>query len=489
MSLKKNIHNPFWRNLDITTFSVCVGLAFIGWLLVYRVGGGEEEMAQMNGFLHTAAGKQTMWVLLAIVVFWLAMLFDAKFWQTFAYGIYIVSMVALILVLFVGATIKGATSWFTFGGFSFQPSELAKFGTCLAVSAFLGRYNTDLSTVRSRLIAFLLILVPIGLIAAQPDAGSALVFFSFLIVFYRQGLSAGWFAIGAFAVFNLIMGFIFPTTHVAVMLFLTGLVIFSYHLHKRNRVWITTAATIAGLAALYYQFSTWDPEQAAVGKELLIASGIAFLGMGIFVSSQRRQGRLFRLATLSVLVGVGLAFMAGYTINNVLKPHQQERIKVWLTPDQCDPQGPRYNLDQSKLAISSGGLYGKGLFQGTMTRLNYVPEQTTDFIFCTVGEEQGFVGSFSVIALYLLLLFRLTTIAERQRTTFARSYAYSVAGIFFLHFFINIGMTMGLMPIIGIPLPFISKGGSSLLGFTVMIAVLLRIDSTRKENLGKLVTR
>jgi len=179
------------------------------------------------------------------------------------------------------------------------------------------------------------------------------------------------------------------------------------------------------------------------------------------------------------VVGIGITASANYAFDNVLKPHQQDRINVWLNPDKSDPRGSRYNLMQSQLAISSGGLIGKGFTEGTMTKLNYVPEQSTDFIFCTIGEEQGFIGSFAIVTLFLLLLIRLTILAERQRSNFSRHFAYSVAGIFFIHFFVNIGMTMGLLPIIGIPLPLISKGGSSLLGFTMMMAVLLKLDSNR----------
>lgn len=481
MSFKEKIHNPFWRNLDIVTFCICMGLALIGWLLVYRVGGGVDETEVGGSFLATVAGKQTMWMILAMAIFWLTMLIDVKFWETFAYGIYVLAIIGLVLVLFFGSTIRGATSWFTFGGFSFQPSEVAKFATCLAVSAFLGRFNTDLSSWRSRLIAFGLIFTPIVLIIFQPDPGSALVFFSFLIVFYREGLSANIYIVGAFLATNLIAGFVFPAWNIGMIWLCLAIVLLAYNFkNKKNRTLVLGTLGLSVGALAFWKWQTPEDPWA-----LYSAAGL-FLGLGLFASLKEKQGKLFRLLTLTVVVGTGVAFTAQYTINNVLKPHQQTRIKLWLTPEECDPHSERYNLDQSKLAISSGGWDGKGLFQGTMTRLDYVPQQTTDFIFCTVGEEQGFVGSVSVILLYLVLLFRLTTIAERQRTTFARSYAYCVAGIFFIHFFINIGMTMGLMPIIGIPLPFISKGGSSLLGFTIMIAVLLRLDSTRKRSLRNL---
>jgi len=279
--------------------------------------------------------------------------------------------------------VSGATSWFSIGGFSLQPSEFAKFTTALAMASYLSSYNANLRIFKSQVIAFGLIAVPIVLILMQPDAGSAIVFTSFLILFYRLG-----------------------------------------NLWRNGR------------------------------KELV------------------------KFLLPLIIFGGAFAYGANFAFNNILKPHQQSRINVWLNPSKA-PSDAIYNLRQSKLTIGSGELSGKGFLQGTRTKLDFVPEQSTDFIFCTIGEEQGFVGVFGIIALYLLFLYRITVIAERQRSDFSRNYAYGVAGILFFHFFINIGMTMGLVMIIGIPLPFISYGGSSLLAFSLMIGVLLKLDSNR----------
>ncbi|CAG0899187.1 unnamed protein product, partial [Cyprideis torosa] len=284
-------------------------------------------------------GKQTLWLGIAIGTFVIVYVVEWEFWNSFAFPIYAVTIVLLILVLLVGTEIKGAKSWFSLFGMSFQPSEIAKFTTALAVSSFLSSYKTDIKNRNTLLIALGLIGLPMVLILLQPDAGAA--------------------------------------------------------------------------------------------------------------------------------------------FENLLEPHQQDRINVWLRPEKSDPRGSRYNIIQSKRAIGSGGLKGKGFLQGDMTKLNYVPEQTTDFIFSTVGEEQGFIGSVGVIFLFTLLLSRIVIIAERAKNAFIQNYAYAVAGILFLHFFVNIGMALGLMPVIGIPLPFLSKGGSALLGFTIMISVLLRMDMAR----------
>jgi len=242
------------------------------------------------------------------------------------------------------------------------------------------------------------------------------------------------------------------------------------YFEENKRWWLLAAAAV--VVAAYF----------AIREEAIlygIGGAAGIMGALSTLQLRRKRGRIAGFLTAAVVFGAMLAFASNFAFNNILKPHQQDRLNVWLQPNKADERGSSYNLFQSKLAIGSGGLTGKGYMKGTLTKLNYVPEQSTDFIFCTIGEEQGFVGSLGIIALFLVLLVRITIIAERQRSNFSRNYAYCVAGILFIHFFINIGMTMGLLPIIGIPLPFISKGGSSLLGFTVMIAVLLKLDSKR----------
>ncbi|MCG8327842.1 MAG: rod shape-determining protein RodA [Chitinophagales bacterium] len=472
-SLQRGDNSTILRKIDWIAFSLCLALTVVGLLMIFSVGYEEFRVMGWGDFFSTSAGKQTIWIGICGLVFAAIMLFDSNFWQTFAYPIYIISMALLFFVLFLGTTIKGATSWYSFGGFSLQPSEIAKFGTCLAVAAFLSNYSTDLRNLRSQMTVAGLLLLPIILILAQPDAGSALVFTSFLVVLYRAGLSPNIYIVGFFLVALLIAGLVFAPIIITICLILLALFFLAYNIKSRNRLyWLGGVIAIGAGAYYFYQL---DYTEYVLG-----GIGLLFLAMSIF-QWQQRNARLVYLSLFFLIIGSGIAYAASYAFNNVLKPHQQDRINVWLQPSKCDQRGSLYNLEQSKTAIGSGGLQGKGFLEGTMTKLNYVPEQSTDFIFCTIGEEQGFIGSFGIISLFFLLLLRITIIAERQRTDFARYYAYSVVGILFIHFFVNIGMTMGLTPIIGIPLPFISKGGSSLLGFTIMIAVLLRLDKHRSR--------
>ena len=451
---------------DWPLFSLYLALLAIGWGMLYSVGYGEGYHLSLSDFLlQTQVGKQTIWIGVSLVGLFFIYLIDATFWRTFAYPIFGVTLVLLVGVLLFGNEIKGATSWFRVAGFTLQPSELAKFGAALAVAGFLSQYSTDMRTLRDQAVAFGMLLVPMGLILLQPDAGSALVFLAFLVPFYREGFPAGFFVVGFLIAGLLILGFRFEPLYVIGAMSLAGLYLLVRHL-PRTRYWVA-GLTILAAAGIYL---------APVALPWVVATGVVlFLGL-VGYHFFGRQARLATLLGSGFLVGALLVFAASWSFNNLLKSHQQDRINVWLNPAKCDPQGSLYNLLQSKMAIGSGRLMGKGFLAGNLTKGNYVPEQSTDFIFCTVGEEHGFVGSLSIIALFLLLLFRITQLAERQRTPFARSFAYGVAGIFFIHFVINIGMTMGLMPIIGIPLPFISKGGSAMLGFTLLIGVLLKLD-------------
>lgn len=457
------------RNIDWATFSIFLALVGIGLLMIYAVSFSQEAGAA--NFLDTSAGKQALWIGISMVAFAVIFSIDWKFWQTFAYPVYIVGILLLVAVLFFGTTIKGATSWFSFGGASFQPSEVAKFATCLAMSTYLSNFRTNLKTLRSQVIAFGLMFLPMALILLQPDAGSAVVFASFLIVLFREGLSPTYYIVGLFAATVLVLGLVIEPQHIILVLLALVNAALMFYFEKNQRYWWLAAAAV--LVGTF--FALREPE--AEIPALVGAAGI--LGALSAMHWKRKRGRVVSFMVAAVALGAVLSFAANFAFNNVLKPHQQDRLNVWLQPDKADQRGSLYNLFQSKLAIGSGGLYGKGYLEGTLTKLNYVPEQSTDFIFCTIGEEQGFVGSLGIIVLFLLLLIRITIIAERQRSNFSRNYAYCVAGILFVHIFINIGMTMGLMPIIGIPLPFISKGGSSLLGFTIMIAVLLKLDSNR----------
>ncbi len=455
------------RRIDWLTFSTYLGLIVIGLLMIYSAEYDPDISAPL---LSTSAGKQAIWLVMSLILMGVVFVLDWKLWQVLSYPIYFFTLISLIAVLLFGTTIKGATSWFTFGSVSIQPSEFAKFGTALAIAAFLSSYNTDLSKLRFQFFGFLLFLLPATLILLQPDAGSALVFFSFLITFYRAGLSGAYYIIGGFTLTTLLLGIIYSPLLLLAALLILANIILVLNIRKNRLFWFASIG-LASLAGILLFLDGW---------EVPILIGFSAILGALYVFQWMQSGpRLIGLMSLMIGLGTALSFGANFAFNNILKPHQQERINVWLRPQECDPQGALYNVLQSKMAISSGGWMGSGYLKGKITQLNYVPEQSTDFIFCTIGEQQGFVGSFIIIGLFLVLLFRIITIAERQRSNFSRYYAYGVAGILFLHFFINIGMTMGLAPIIGIPLPFLSKGGSSLLGFTLLMSVLLHLDRNR----------
>lgn len=457
-------------NLDWMTFSLYLSLVGVGWLMIYTVGYDDQRtLTNMIFDLNTNIGKQTLWIGVSFLLLLFILFIDWNFWRTFAYLIYALTIVGLILVLLIGVKIKGATSWFSIFGFTMQPSEFAKFGTCIAMAAYLSSYGTDIRKFKSQLICFGLFLLPMGLIILQPDAGSALIFLSFLVVLFREGFSVNLYILGFSVVTVFVLGLVFNPMYIILgMILLSILGLINYQ--KNKLYWLGGFIALLTLSFL------------AISKGFLLYTllfnFLVLVGFTFLQWKERRQHLIRPIVTL-LTIGSIFAITANYTFNNILKSHQQDRINVWLRPSLCDPQGSLYNVLQSKMAIGSGGLQGKGFLQGTMTKLNYVPEQSTDFIFCTVGEEQGFIGTLGIVGLFLLLLLRVTIIAERQRSDFTRHYAYGFAGILFLHFFINIGMTMGLVPIIGIPLPFISYGGSSILGFTLMIGVLLSLDRNR----------
>ncbi len=460
-----------FRNLDWMTLSLYLSLVGIGWLMIYTVGYTEQGYSDFFN-LKTNAGKQTMFIGISLLIMFFCFIIDWKFWRTFAYPIYGLGLLALIGVLIFGIKIKGATSWYSIGSFTLQPSEFAKFATCLAVSAFMSTYNTNIREFKSLATVVGLFFVPMFLILLQPDAGSALVFLSFFILLYRAGLSPSLYIYGFSAATILILGLVFNPFPIISALCLVSIGVLIFNIKKRRNGWLVglLVLMIATVIGIYYGYV----------KEVLIGNVLLFIGVAIYLY-QLRKSQLIQQMTIFLILGSSIAYSANYTFNNFFEKHQQDRINVWLRPSLCDPQGALYNVLLSKMTIGSGGLQGKGFLQGTMTKLNYVPEQSTDFIFCTIGEEQGFIGSLGIIGLYLLLLVRIITLAERQRSDFSRHYAYGVAGILFVHFFINIGMTMGLMPIIGIPLPFISYGGSSILGFTLLMSVLIKLDSHRFE--------
>ena len=444
----------------------------IGWGMIYTAGYKAGYPNAFSDWLSTPLGKQTIWIAISIAVLFLVQTLHWRIWFTHNALFYIGAILLLVLVLIFGKTIKGATSWFVIGGLSLQPSEFAKFATCLILADVLGRHRIQLKYFSHQVLAISLFVLPMLLILLQPDAGSALVFLSFFLLLYRAGFPGAYYLVGGSAITFFVLGLVFSPEQILPWLFLVGLAVLSLSAPKKAPLLI---------GCLIAAWGTNWALQHGYRQALLVSLGAAFLIGCLLAWVKLKKPSLAVLTTLSLSLGLLISFSSNYAYNNFLEPHQQERIKVWLKPSECDPEGAAYNLIFSKMAIGSGGLYGKGLLKGDLTQGNFVPEQITDFIFCTIGEEQGFIGSLGLLLLFLMFLWRIVVIAERQNSLFSKYYAYGVVGIFFIHIFINIGMTMGLTPIIGIPLPFLSKGGSSLLGFTLMLAVLLKLDRHRLE--------
>lgn len=454
------------RPFDWITFSIYISLVIVGWLMVYASTVDQDAVRTFSGGFPLDLARQGIWVMVALIVFLVSYLIDAKFWVTFAYPVFGITLFLLVLVLIFGTTIKGATAWFQFAGFSLQPSEFAKIGAALALSAYLSHYKTDLRRFKYQAVAIGMITLPMLLILLQPDAGSALVFISLFILLFREGMPPGIYLVGFAALILFITALLFSFLQVVAGILVVSLAVMLNSLNKIRYLWVFNAL-LAASALVFLWIGLLVPAIWVYSAALVVL--LAFHWM-------ERNERLVVGILPAILLSGAFAFSAQYLFNNVLKPHQQDRINVWLQPDKCDPRGSLYNVLQSKVAIGSGGLQGKGYLEGTMTKLNYVPEQSTDFIFSTIGEEQGFIGSLGVIILFVVLILRIIMIGERSSTRMYRHFAYAMAGYFFIHSFVNIGMTMGLVPIMGIPLPLISKGGSSLIAFSIMMGILLRMD-------------
>lgn len=451
---------------DWITLAIFASLVVIGALMLFAT--DYQEGADLLSFSQTVR-RQYIWIGLSMIFFVLCLVVDWKLWFTFAYPIFGLTLFLLIFVLIFGSEIKGAKAWIVFGGLSFQPAEFAKLGTALAISSYLASSRFSFSETRPLCTALAIIMAPPLLILLQPDAGSALVFVSFFILFYRNGLSPIVYLFGLSFALVFVFSLIGSPNIVLLTLFIIGLFAYIMQVDKKL-VWLGALAIIVVSSIYLFQ-------QGFVMIALVGLAGLLFIFMLYLVRLRKAQFSITLFASI-ILLSL-FSFGSNYAFNTYLKPHQKDRINVWLQPEKTDPRGSRYNILQSQLAIGSGGFEGKGFLNGTMTKLNYVPEQTTDFIFSTIGEEQGFLGSLGIVSLFTFLLFRITVIAERSRIKFISNYAYCVAGLIFIHYFVNIGMTMGIMPVVGIPLPFISKGGTSILIFSVMIGILLRMDLER----------
>jgi rod shape determining protein RodA len=473
--VKRNIN--IWTRIDKVTIILFLLMVIIGWFNIYAAVYNEERSAMLD--LSQRYGKQFIWIIAAIIIAVFVVIIDSRFYFFFSWFIYGILMVMLLLVLLFGTEINGARSWFEFGNFSLQPSEFAKFGTALALAVYLSSKRHDLTKLNIFIPAVGIILLPAFLTALQPDMGSTVVYFALFLVLFREGMSPYIFVSGLLML---------------ILFFLTLLV---------NNLYLTIALISIGFFLLWFATRKWKLVTIG-GLIFLIIAGVIYVLDNIIIHSLDSELVLLIALILSgavyafyfyskkaISVMVIYLFLAAsllyvnsvdYVFNNVLPLHQKDRINILLGL-KSDPHGTGYNVNQSIISIGSGGFLGKGFLQGTQTKFKFVPKQSSDFIFCTVGEEWGFIGSLVVIGIYLTLLLRLIFLAERQRSVFSRIYGYGVVSIIFTHFFINIGMAIGLVPVIGIPLPFFSYGGSSLWSFTILLFIFLRLDASRAEYL------
>ena len=424
MKREDNITNK----IDWVTVLIYCAIVFLGWLNIYAV--TYDENAQTSIFsLDLNSGRQLVFIGGSLIIIAAILIIDRQFYETFAYIIYGLLLFMLLLVPIIGKEVGGNKAWLGIGSFGVQPSEFAKFATALVVAKTIGSIGFKMDNLRNQLILFALIGAPMFLILLQKDTGTAMVFSVFVLVFFREGMSP----------FLIIIGI------ACAMIFVLTLL---------------------------------------VDNQLYLHVGVAVL-LILAILMGRKKFKRIAMLTAGALAIVMVIASVDYIVSDVLKPHQQNRIKALINPD-ADPLGFGWNVTQSKIAIGSGGFLGKGFLEGTQTKFDFVPEQSTDFIFCTIGEEHGWIGSLFTIALFMLLLLRILFLAERQKNKFARVYGYSVACILFFHFAVNIGMTIGLFPVIGIPLPFFSYGGSSLWGFTILLFIFLKLDAHRMQVLQRL---
>jgi len=403
---------------DWLTIFFYFALVGIGWINIYSASLSETAVDFLD--FNLVYVKQLAWIVLSVVLIIFILAIDAKFYERFSSVIYITSLLSLLGLFVLGKNISGATSWYAFGGVGLQPSEFAKAATALALAKYVSDIQTNIKEFKHQIRAFVLIALPALLIIPQPDPGSALIYTAFIFTLYREGLHF----------IYLLLGFFAAALFVATLIF--------------GVPWVTT--------------------------------GVVLIAIGIYIKNRKKRPRLFKYTVIAGAC-IAFAFSVNYIFNNVFEQRHRDRFNIVLGKE-IDSKGIGYNTNQSEIAIGSGGWTGKGWTQGTQTKGNFVPEQHTDYIFSTVGEEWGFLGSIIVVALFLALLIRILQLAERQKSQFSRVYGYSVAAIIFFHFFVNIGMVTGLFPTVGIPLPFFSYGGSSLWGFTILLFIMIRLDAS-----------
>jgi Bacterial cell division membrane protein len=449
----------------------------MGWFNIYAAVYNEEHSGLLD--FSQRYGKQFIWIVASLILAVFISIIDNRFYFFFSWFIYGACMLLLVLVVIIGKEINGARSWFELGGISLQPSELAKFGTALALASYLNNKRQDLTRLSEIIPAASIIFLPALLTLIQPDMGSAIVYFSLFLVLFREGMSPYIFVSGLLMIVLFFLTLLTNNLYLTMALISIAVVLVWFSTRKWKLVILGSGIFIIITGILYlldhYVFKS-------IGNELVIFISLLLSGAvyAFYIYNKRAVSVL--IIYLFLVGSIVYVNSVDYTFNNFLKPHQKERVDI-LLGFKSDLHGTGYNVNQSIISIGSGGFAGKGFLQGTQTKFKFVPKQSSDFIFCTVGEEWGFLGSFVVIGVYLFLLLRLIKLAERQRSDFSRIYGYCVVSILFTHIFLNIGMAIGIVPVIGIPLPFLSYGGSSLWGFTILLFIFLRLDASRTEYL------
>lgn len=467
-----------WDRLDKASLLVFLLLIIIGWLNIYAAVYNEEHFRIVD--LSQRYGKQLIWIIAALVIAVFVVVIDTRFYLFFAYFVYGGLILLLLLVLILGKNINGARSWFEIGSLSLQPSEFAKFGTALALAAFLNSKKDVLKRFRVLLISSGIILLPAILITFQPDLGSAVVYFALFIVLFRVGMSSYVFVSAIILLILFFFTLLFNSLYLNIGLIAASFIL-AWVVTRKWKLCLEGFGIFVLTSIIVYLFNSLIFKTLSDEHILFLSVILSGVAYSFYFYSKKAVSLLM----IFIFLAGSLIFVnsVDFAFNNILKPHQKERVEIMLGI-KSDPHGTGYNVNQSIISVGSGGFTGKGYLKGTQTKFKFVPAQSTDFIFCTIGEEWGFVGSFVIIGLYVFLLLRLIMLAERQRSLFSRIYGYGVVSILFVHFFINMGMAIGIVPVIGIPLPFLSYGGSSLWGFTILLFIFLRLDASRTEYLA-----
>ena len=484
MAYTKNNGIGILRSLDWWTIIIYLLLLAFGWMSVCGASYSYEDTDLLS--LSSRSGMQIVWIGTSICLGFIILMMDDRFFDTFGFVIYIALLLLLFATIFNPHEIKGSRSWLVLGPLRLQPAEFAKFATALAAAKLMSAYGFTLSRTRDFLLACMIVITPMLLIIGQKETGSALVYLSFFLMFYREGMPGAILFTGVAMIAYFVVGTRYEATMLwslptslgtfLVMLMIQLFTIGMAHLGSKKRLpvrqmlLVTFVATTVALLVSKFIYA-FDIVWVQLAVTIYIIATLLYQAL-------RERMRKYLLFAVFSIGSLAFFYSSSYVLNNILQHHQRERINVLLGLKE-DLSGAGYNVHQSQIAIGSGGLRGKGFLNGTQTKLKYVPEQDTDFIFCTVGEEEGFLGSAGVLLLFLALLLRLIHVAERQPFKFGRIYGYCVLSIFMFHLFINVGMVLGLTPVIGIPLPFFSYGGSSLWGFTILLFIFLRIDAGR----------